>query len=58
MNGLEDNAMRIALSSSPFIKGLMLFSLRGWKFPDHQAREFTPDECFNPPYEGACSKTS
>jgi hypothetical protein len=51
MNGLEDNAKRFALSSGPFIKGLMLFSLRGWEFPDHQAREFTPDECFNPPLE-------
>jgi hypothetical protein len=36
MNGLEDNAQSFALSSSPFIKGLMLFSLRGWEFPDHQ----------------------
>jgi len=35
MNGLEDNAKRFALSSGPFIKGLMLFSLRGWEFPDH-----------------------
>jgi len=35
MNGLEDNAKRFALSSSPSIKGLMLFSLRGWEFPDH-----------------------
>ncbi len=51
MNGPEDNAKRFALSSGPFIKGLMLFSLRGWEFPDHQAREFTPDECFNPPLE-------
>ena len=51
MNGPEDNAKRFALSSGLFIKGLMLFSLRGWEFPDHQAREFTPDECFNPPLE-------
>jgi hypothetical protein len=51
MNGPEDNAKRFALSSGPFIKGLVLFSLRGWEFPDHQAREFTPDECFNPPLE-------
>ena len=29
----------------------MLFSSRGWEFPDHQARECTPDECFNPPLE-------
>jgi hypothetical protein len=29
MNGLEDNAKRFALSSSPFIKDPMLFSLRG-----------------------------
>ncbi len=29
MNGPEDNAKRFALSSDPFIKGLMLFSLRG-----------------------------
>jgi len=27
MNGLEDNANRFALSSSPFIKGLMFYSL-------------------------------
>jgi len=27
MNGLEDNAKCFALSSSPFIKGLMFFSL-------------------------------
>ena len=51
MNGPEDNTKRFVLSSGPFIKGLMLFSLRGWEFPDHQAREFTPDECFNPPLE-------
>jgi len=51
MNGPEDNAKRFALSSGPFIKGLMLFSLRGGEFPDHQARESTPDECFNPPLE-------
>jgi hypothetical protein len=51
MNGPEDNVKRFTLSSGPFIKGLMLFSLRGWEFPDHQAREFTPDECFNPPLE-------
>ena len=38
------------LSSGPFIKGLMLFSLRGGEFPDHQAYELTPDECFNLPY--------
>jgi len=37
MNGLEDNAKCFALSSSPFIKGLMLFSLGGWEFPDHPA---------------------
>ena len=30
---------------------LMLFSLIGWEFPDHQARECTHDECFNPPLE-------
>jgi len=51
MNGPEDNAKHFALSSGPFIKGLMLFYLRGGEFPDHQAREFTPDECFNPPLE-------
>lgn len=51
MNGPENSVKRFALSSSPFIKGLMLFSLRGWEFPDHQARELIPDECFNPPLE-------
>jgi hypothetical protein len=29
----------------------MLFSLISWEFPDHQAREFTSDECLNPPLE-------
>jgi hypothetical protein len=54
MNGLEDNVKRFTLSSSPFIKGLLLFSLRGGEFSDHQTREFTPDECFNPK-TGSCS---
>ena len=27
---------------------LMLFSLRGWEFPDHQAREFTKTVCKRP----------
>lgn len=45
MNGLEDNAKRFTLSSSPFIKSLMLFSLiAGGEFPEYQARELTPDE--------------
>ena len=51
MGGWKDNAKRFALSSGPSIKCLMLFSLRGGEFPDHQARECTPDECFNPPLE-------
>jgi hypothetical protein len=38
MNELEDNTKRFALSSSSFIKGLMLFSLiAGGEFPDHPA---------------------
>jgi hypothetical protein len=53
MNELEDNAKRFALSSSSFIrKAVLCFSrFRGWEFPDHQARELTPDKCFNLPLE-------
>jgi hypothetical protein len=37
MNGPEDHVKRFTWSSGPFIKGLMLFSSRGWEFPDHPA---------------------
>ena len=49
--GRQCEALRIVFRFVHTESGLMLFSLIGWEFPDHQAREFTPDECFNPPLE-------
>jgi hypothetical protein len=51
MNGREDNAKRFALSSRPFIKGLMLFSLSRLGISQSSYCESPPDECFNPPLE-------
>ena len=49
--GRQHEALRVVFRSVHTESGLMLFSLIGWEFPDHQAREFTPDERFNPPLE-------
>ena len=46
-----NEALRVVFRSVHTESGLMLFSLIDWEFPDHQAREFTHNECFNQPLE-------